>query len=46
MSIISMDLTKARFKRRTFHVSNLMQMSSNKRFCSFTLDLTHEKFDA
>ena len=25
----------ARSKRRTFHVSNLMQMNSNKGFCSF-----------
>ena len=38
-------LTKARFKRRTFYVPNLMQMSENNRFFSFALDSVHEKFD-
>ena len=37
--------TKARFKRRTLHVPNLMQMSENNRFFSFALDSAHEKFD-
>ena len=32
-------------KRWTFRVPNLMQMSSNKAFCSFALDSAHEKFD-
>ena len=31
--------------RGTFHVPNLMKLSSNKGFCSFTLDSAHEKFD-
>ena len=37
--------SKARFKRRTLHVPNLMQMSENNRFFSFALDSAHEKFD-
>ena len=37
--------TKARFRRRTFHGPNLMQMSSNKDFRSLTLGSAHEKFD-
>ena len=36
---------KAQFKRRTFHVPNLMQMSENNRFFSFALDSAHVKFD-
>ena len=36
---------KARFKRRTSHVPNLMLMSKNNRFCSLALDLAHVKFD-
>ena len=36
---------KARFKRRTLHVPNLMQMSENNRFFSFALDSAHVKFD-
>ncbi len=36
---------KARFRRRTFHVPNLMQMSSNKELRLLTLGSTHEKFD-
>ncbi len=35
---------KACFRRRTFHVPNLMQMSSNKDLRSLTLGSTHEKF--
>ena len=38
-----MNRPMARFKRRTFHVSNLMQMSENNRFFSFALDSAHEK---
>jgi hypothetical protein len=37
-------LPKARFRRRTFHVLNLMQMSSNKDFRSLTLGSAHVKF--
>ena len=37
--------SKARFKRRTSHVPNLMQMSENNRFFSFALDSAHVKFD-
>ena len=37
--------SKARFKRRTLHVPNLMQMSENNRFFSFALDSAHVKFD-
>ena len=37
--------SKARFKRRTLHVPNLMQMSENNRFFSFALDSSHVKFD-
>ena len=36
---------KAQFKRRTFHVPNLMQMSENNRFFSFALDSAHVKFN-
>ena len=36
---------KARFKRRTLHVPNLMQMSENNRFFSFALDSARVKFD-
>ena len=36
---------KACFKRRTFHVPNLMQMSEKNRFFLFALDSAHEKFD-
>ena len=39
------SLIKARFKRRTFHVPNLMLMRKNNRFCSLALDSAHEKFD-
>ena len=38
-------ISKARFKRRTFHVPNLMQMKKIDCFRSFALDLIHEKFD-
>ena len=38
-------ISKARFKRRTFHVPNLMQMKKIYCFRSFALDLIHEKFD-
>ena len=38
-------LSKARFKRRTLHVPNLMQMSENNRFFSFALNSAHVKFD-
>ena len=38
-------VSKAQFKRRTFHVPNLMQMSENNRFFSFALDSAHVKFD-
>ena len=37
--------SEARFKRRTLHVPNLMQMSENNRFFSFALDSAHVKFD-
>ena len=40
-----MNTSKARFKRRTLHVPNLMQMSENNRFFSFALDSAHVKFD-
>ena len=43
--VIFSEDTKARFKRRTLHVPNLMQMSENNRFCSFALDSAHVKFD-
>ena len=36
--------SKACFRRRNFHVPNLMQMSSNKDFRSLTLGSAHEKF--
>ena len=36
---------KVRFKRRTLHVPNLMQMSEDNRFFSFALDSAHDKFD-
>ena len=38
-------LAKARFKRRTLHVPNPMQISENNRFFSFALDSAHVKFD-
>ena len=37
--------TKARFKHRTLHVPNLMQMRKIYCFRSFALDSAHEKFD-
>ena len=36
---------KARFKRRTLHVPNLMQMRKIYCFLSFALDSAHVKFD-
>ena len=36
---------KAHFRRRTFHVPNLMQMSSNKELSLLTLGSAHEQFD-
>ena len=48
-SLLSLPIRefKARFKRRTLHVPNLiiMQMSENNRFFSFALDSAHVKFD-
>ena len=38
--------TKARFKRRTLHVPNLMQMRKIYCFRSFALDSAYVKFDA
>ena len=38
-------LIYAQFKRRTFHVLNLMQMSENNRFSSLALESADEKFD-
>ena len=45
LSFKSYMVIKARFKRRTFHVPNLMQM--RKIYCcrSFALDSAHVKFD-
>ena len=37
--------TEARFKRRTLHVPNLMQMRKIYCFRSFALDSAHVKFD-
>ena len=45
IQIFHADGTQARFKRRTSHVPNLMQMSENNRFFSFALDSAHVKFD-
>ena len=42
---IGKDLTKARFKRRTLHVPNPMQMRKIYCFRSFALDSAHVKFD-
>ena len=42
---IHVHQSKARFKRRTLHVPNLMQTSENNRFFSFELDSAHVKFD-
>ena len=39
------QITEARFKRRTLHVPNLMQMRKIYCFRSFALDSAHEKFD-
>ena len=39
------ETSKARFKRRTLHVPNLMQMRKIYCFRSFALDSAHEKFD-
>ena len=36
--------SRARFKRRTLHVPNLMQISKNNSFCSFALGSAHGKF--
>ena len=41
---IHVHQSKARFKRRTLHVPNLMQTSKNNRFFSFELDSAHVKF--
>ena len=45
IEIEKMKELKARFKRRTLHVPNLMQMSENNRFFPFALDSAHLKFD-
>ena len=45
LSLLRLQKTKARFKRRTLHVPNLMQMRENNRFFSFALDSAHVKFD-
>ena len=42
---ISVRAFEARFKRRTLHVPNLMQMSKFYCSTSFALDSAHEKFD-
>ena len=36
--------TKAKFRRRTSHEPNLMQMRENKGFCSFAFDSAHVKY--
>ena len=41
----SLNLYKARFKRRIYHVSNAMQMSKILCSNSFALHSTHEQFD-
>ena len=43
--LIVIASSKARFKRRTLHLPNLMQMSENNRFFSFALGSAHVKFD-
>ena len=43
--LIERIVFKARFKRRTLHVPNLMQMRENNRLFSFALDSAHVKFD-
>ena len=42
---ININKSKARFKRRTSHVPNLMQMRKIYCFPSFALDSAHVKFD-
>ena len=37
-------LSKARFRRRTSHEPNRMQMRENKGFCSFAFDSAHVKY--
>ena len=43
--ILAVVNSKARFKRRTLHVPNLMQMRKIHCFRSFALDSAHVKFD-
>ena len=43
--VVDLKLPKARFKRRTLHVPNLLQMRKIYCFRSFALDSAHMKFD-
>ena len=36
---------KTKFRRRTSHEPNRMQMRENKGFCSFSFDSAHVKYD-
>ena len=38
------EMTKAKFRRRTSHEPNRMQMRENKEFCSFAFDSAHVKY--
>ena len=45
LAFVHTDATEARFKRRTSHLPNSMQINLNKRLSSFTLSSVHVKFD-
>ena len=45
LAFVHTDATEARFKRRTSHLPNSMQINLNKRLSSFTLSSVYVKFD-
>ena len=45
LSLIGVEnVFKAKFRRRTSHEPNRMQMRENKGFCSFAFDSAHVKY--
>ena len=44
MQKIESSMLKAKFRRRTSHEPNRMQMRENKGFCSFAFDSAHVKY--
>ena len=44
LSGVVWTMTKAKFRRRTSHEPNRMQMRENKGFCSFAFDSAHVNY--